>query len=171
MPSTPLQFNHPEYDDEKIYQSIDGILQKNVLFSVATVTEENNVAKAWVNTAYYAYSPAFEFYFVTPPTAQHSKNLEINPSAALSIFDSQQGFEGKQGLQVFGSGEKAEGDDLDNAYHHYAARFEWLRERISDPTHFEESGMESRLYVVKPHTIKIFDEVTFGPETWVEVEI
>lgn len=164
-----LSFAHKSFSDKQINQSLNKILKSNVLFSMASIKESN---ESWINTAYFAYSDKLTFYFLTPPTAQHSKNVEENNSVAVSIFDSRQVVTGKKrGLQIFGICRRAKGEEIYEGIKIYGKRFSAFAAGIKRPEDFETNKMESRVYVIVPHTIKIFDEVIFGEEKWVTVTL
>lgn len=134
---------------------------------MATVKDE---AESWINTVCFSFTPDFNLYFLTYPTAQHSKNLEKNNSVAVTVFDTHQEPK-KRGLQIFGIGEKVGGLELAKAIANYAVRFPWLPKYITRPEDFAKTVLTSRFYVVRPKMIKIFDEKLFGKETWVTVLI
>ena len=164
-----LLFCHKSHPDARINKSLSEILESNVLFSVASI---KGGKESWINTAYYAYSNKLKFYFLTPPTTQHSKNIKHNDSVAVSIFDTHQAVTGKKrGLQIFGTSHRAMGKEIEDGIQVYGKRFSGFGERIHTPDDFEKFKMESRIYVVDPRVIKIFDEVIFGEEQWVTVTL
>ncbi len=163
-----LKFKNSKYSDQKIYKSTVTILSATKLFSVASIKDQNT---SYIHTAFYCYSNNFSLYFLTPPTAQHSKNFEENQSVAVAVYNSGQGLENKKGLQIFGSCHKAKGKDLEEGYELYAKRFTWLKNYIKSTLDFKKKIIQSRVYVIKPKIIKIFDEPAFGNEKWVTVSV
>lgn len=164
-----LSFNNKIFSDNQINQSINEILSSNTLFSMASIKDKS---KSWVNTVYFAYGDQLVFYFLTPPTAQHSKNIEANNSVAVSVFDSHQAVTGKKrGLQIFGTCHLARGQEVKEGIKVYGSRFPSFASRVHSANDFEKLKMESRIYVVIPHMIKIFDEVIFGEEKWVTIKV
>lgn len=167
MSTLSLQYFHRQYVDKQINRSLSEILETSTLFSVASIKDGK---ESWINTAYFAYNDQLEFYFLTPTTAQHSKNVKENGSVAVSIFDSHQAVTGKKrGLQIFGTCHRATGKEIKEGIQVYGKRFSGFGERIHTPDDFEKFRMESRIYVVVPNVIKIFDEVVCGEEKWVIV--
>ncbi len=163
-----LHYNHKKYPDEKINESIATILHSTTLFSVATIKNKNI---SHIHTAFFCYSLNLNLYFLTPPTTQHSLNVVINPSIAVSIFDShQKPPDKKRGLQIFGNCHLAKGKDFNEGIVLYSRRFEWTRV-IKNPQDLIKAGFESKLYIINPSSIKIFDEVIFGEEKWVTVNL
>ncbi len=169
MRTLSLHYHHRQYADKQINRSSSEILDANTLFSVASIKDGK---ESWINTAYFAYNHKLTFYFLTPTTAQHSKNVKENGSVAVSIFDTHQAVTGKKrGLQIFGTCHQATGKEIKEGIQVYGKRFSGFGERIHAPDDFEKFKMESRIYVVIPHTIKIFEEVVFGEEKWVTVTL
>lgn len=152
-----------------IEKSIGEILSATILLSVASVKAGK---KSWIHTAYYAYSPKLRFYYLSPPSAQHSKNIDQNQSVAVSIFDTHQNpTDKKRGLQLFGICRRAIGEEVAEGLRVYSERFEWLSQYIKAPADFDKGILESKLYIIIPHTIKLFDEAVFGEEKWVIVSL
>src|SRR3989442_14049989 len=89
------------FSDERVRRSIARILREKVLCSMSTVTRGN---RPHVNTAYFCYTPDLELYFLSDPASHHCRNLERNPSLAMTTFRSTQGWVGLyRGLPAFGS--------------------------------------------------------------------
>lgn len=165
-----LHFAHKDHSDEKINKSIFSILESNTLFSMASV--KNNKA-GYINAAYYAFGASLNFYFLSLPTTEHSQNLEKNSSVAVSIFDSRQNdpTKNKKGLQIFGNCRFAKKIELIEGFKLYSQRFPSILKYIKKPRDFLKKIIQSRLYIIKPQTIKVFDEATFGEEVWVTVSL
>lgn len=164
-----LNYNHPSVSDNLINKSIYEILSENVLLSMASIKDKK---ESWINTAYFAYNHKLTFYFLTPPTTQHGKNIEENHSVASSIFDSHQNPDDKKrGLQIIGICRRAKDQELAEAIRLYGVQFPPFAKRIKTPKDFANAYMESRFYIIQSHMIKIFDEVVFGEEKWVIVNI
>lgn len=170
MRNLKLKYNYPKYSDEKLNKSISSILDLNTLLSMATIKDKN---ESYINTVYYAYNDKLNFYYLSPPDTQHSKNLEKNSSVAVSIFDSRQNPPtiNKRGLQIFGDCKLAKGIDLIDGFKQYSIRYSSILKYIKKPGDLLKKIIHSKLYFFKPASIKIFDEVTFGTEQWVTVSI
>jgi uncharacterized protein YhbP (UPF0306 family) len=152
----------------RVTQSVVAILDTCDLLALSTVTPEG---KPYANTAYFAYTHALDIVIYTPPSTQHARNLEADPAAAAAIYRADQPVGADlQGLQVFGEMRKAIGSVGDAAFAAYATRFSWLAEAA---TSIEEADgkFESRLYVMRVDTLKLFDEPVFGKETWVSARV
>lgn len=166
-----LNYNHPKYTDKQLNKSLSQILNSNVLLSLATIKSDGKQSKSWINTAYFCFGPTLNFYILTPPQTQHSKNLEKNSSVAISIFDSRQTSSGKRGLQIFGNCAIASNKNIIEGYALYSARFPGLKQVIKSPADFDKDIIKSKLYKITPLQIKIFDEITFGEETWITLKM
>lgn len=164
-----LHCNHLQHSDELINKSLSDILTANTLLSMATTKDRQ---EPWINTVYYAYNEKLDFYLMTQSTTQHGINLQTSSAVAVSIFDShQQPTDKKRGLQLFGTWELATGPALEEGTKLYGARFPWLSNYIKNTKDWETTTLQSRIYIIHTKTIKIFDEVLFGPETWVTVSV
>lgn len=162
-------FHHKSVGDEMINKSLNEIFLSNTLLSMASIKDEK---ESWIHTAYYAYSDKLRLYYLSAPSAQHSKNVESTPSIAVSIFDTHQAPESKKrGLQVFGQCRQAVGQEVAEGLTFYTERFPWIMKYITEPEDFDKGVLESKLYIIVPHTIKIFDEAMFGEEEWVVVNV
>ncbi len=144
-----------EFSPEDVRASLFQMLMENVLCSIATVTPNH---QAHANTAYFSYSDDLELYFLSHPGSQHCRNLETNPSMAMTIFSSTQTWGGPdQGLQLFGTCELARGKDATKAEQSYKKRFPayagW-QEGLSQ----NDPGKNYRLYRFQVTSVKVFDE-------------
>jgi uncharacterized protein YhbP (UPF0306 family) len=132
------------------------LLEASTLCALATVARGG---RAHVNTAYFAWAPDFRLIWLSEPRATHSRNLRLEPSAAVAVYDSTQTW-GKpdRGVQLFGSARPA-GDDAGNLY---GSRFPGFR----------ESGLAGyRFYELVPRRLKLFDEEALGPGTFVTARV
>jgi uncharacterized protein YhbP (UPF0306 family) len=129
------------------------LLDASELCAIATVTREG---RAYVNTAYFAWSPDLRIVWISELRASHSRNLRANPSAAIAVYDSTQTW-GKpdRGIQLFGSAREADGDALEI----YAKRF----------PEYEEGAY--RCYELFPRRIKLFDERALGAGVFVTARV
>ena len=159
------------YRQEDLAKSVESISNDTQLFSMATLFAGDQV-EPWINTAYFSFDASFHYYYLSSPQSVHSKNLLTSPLCALSLFNTQQSAEnGKQGLQIFGECRRAEGKYLKRGLLTYQKRFVGFENTIRIPEDFDKGIIESKLYCVTAHTIKIFDEQRFGEETWVEAKV
>jgi uncharacterized protein YhbP (UPF0306 family) len=135
------------------------LLDASTLCAIATVTPDDG---AYVNTAYFAWSPDFDIVWLSEPSARHSRNLRANNSVAIGVYDSTQTWgEPDRGIQLFGSAREV-ADDASEAETLYALRF---------PKFAAGSPSGYRFYVFTPRRLKIFDEQTFGAGTFVTARL
>lgn len=168
MTSLKLYFNHPDYSDQEISSSIGDILHSNILCSIAT----SRSGESYIHTAYYCFNNQMEFYFISDPATQHSKNINENPSVAIAVYDSRQPWDNnKRGLQIFGRCRAATGKKLVEGTMLYLQRFTGLKQWIQHPDDFIRGAINSQLYVITSHSVKLFDEDNFGEENYIELRI
>lgn len=157
-----------KYNKEDLKKVTIEILETTKLLSMATIKENTS----WINTAYFAYADNLNLYILTPPESQHGKNLELNSSVAVTIFDSHQDpAANKRGLQIFGTAKKASGKELLEGIVAYGKRFASFAASIKNADDYIKAARRSKVYVIQVKTIKIFDETTFGEEKWVTFDL
>src|SRR5262245_30216405 len=54
-----------------------------------TLGTADESGRPWVSPVWFAHSGYHEFFWVSAPGAQHSRNLEARPEVSIVIFDSQ----------------------------------------------------------------------------------
>jgi uncharacterized protein YhbP (UPF0306 family) len=136
------------------------LLDASTLATIATVTPRG---AAHINTAYFAWSADFDIVWLSEPRAGHSRNLRANTSAAIAVYDSTQTW-GKpdRGIQLFGPARETAGDETHQARTLYTKRF----------PHFTDTDLGAyRFYRFQPHRLKLFDERTLGPATFVSAHV
>src|SRR5919109_372360 len=84
------------------------LLNAAPLCAIATVARGGG---AYVNTAYFAWSPEFDLVWLSDPQARHSGNVRANGSVAIAVYDSNQSWgRPDRGIQMFGTAREAEGE-------------------------------------------------------------
>jgi uncharacterized protein YhbP (UPF0306 family) len=143
----------------RVQRSITRLLTENVLCSMASITAEG---RAYVNTAYFCYSPEVEIYFLSHPKALHCQNIRGSPSMAIAIFPSNQVWGNPdRGLQLFGICKQATGRAASKADKLYGKRFAEYRTWKADLP-LDSPGRDYRLYKFITAEIKVFDEKELG---------
>lgn len=166
--SFEFEFNKEEYPDKKLNQSIYEILSGTELLSMASINED----KSHINTAYFAFNSSLELFILTPPTSKHTENLEKNNSVAVTVFDTNQRWNGdKKGLQLFGKYEKTEGDKFAEGMRFYLQRFPAFSEWVETAEELEKSEIDSRIYMITVNSLKLFDEPMFGKDEFISLKI
>jgi uncharacterized protein YhbP (UPF0306 family) len=145
---------------KRIAATTRDLLNASTLCTIATVTPSGS---AHINTAYFAWSHDFAIVWLSEPQATHSRNLGANGSAAIAVYDSRQTWgEPDRGIQLFGTADKTEGDEVDRVKALYAKRF----------PRFADTDLSAyRFYRLRPRRLKLFDERTLGPATFVTARI
>ena len=159
--------------DRRIRACLFRILARTQLCSIATVARGN---RAHINTAFFAYSADLALYFLSDPESLHSRNLQANPSLAMTIFDSSQRWERPgQGVQFFGAGRRTVGPQTDLAAKVYGTRFpafgRWLKSRTTEGRRQAALLRSYAFFRFLPDRVKILDEVEFGGAVFVLAEV
>lgn len=151
-----------DYDPGRVRTSIDDILGKNDLLTMATSREGNPHAA----TMFYAETGDLVLYVLTYPDSRHARHLQEDPSVALTVYSTDQKFtDEKQGLQLSGEAKLVEDGECGKALETYSEKFPGTEEFASDPSDVED--LESSFYRIEIERVKVFDEPRFGTETWV----
>ena len=66
-------------------QLVLDIIEQNLYLVLATADEAGN---PWSTPVYYAHVGAREFFWVSSPEAQHSRNIAVRPTVGAVVFDS-----------------------------------------------------------------------------------
>ena len=136
------------------------LLDAAPLCAIATVDAKG---RAYVNTAYFAWSPEFDIVWISAPEATHSRNVASRPGAAVAVHDSHQTWgRPDRGIQLFGSARMLSGAAADEAGRVYAARFRDYEARNLRAT---------RVYRLRPRRVKLFDERALGSGVFVTAAV
>lgn len=127
------------------------LLDASTLCAIATTTPGGD---AYVNTAYFAWSPTLRLFWLSDPHARHSQNIAATGTAAVAVYDSTQTWgRADRGIQLFGAARALEDGEAAEAEAAYAARF---------PAFLQVDLPAYRFYGLRPHRIKLFDERALG---------
>jgi uncharacterized protein YhbP (UPF0306 family) len=144
---------------DRLAAAARSLLEASALCAIATVRPDGS---AYVNTAYFAFSPQLDLVWISDPEAQHSRNIRSRATVAIVVYNSAQSWGAQdRGIQLFGSGrELAESSAGAEAL--YAGRFpDYVRERFG----------AYRFYVFRPDRIKLFDERELGAGRFVTARV
>lgn len=131
-------------------------MDASTLCSLATVSPRG---RAHINHMYFAWNDRFEVFWISNANSIHSLNLMRDGTAAVTIYDSHQVWgRPDRGIQLFGTAGLASGREADRVY---AARFD----------EFVASENVLPIYRFKPRTVKLFDEVSLAPVTFVTARV
>lgn len=166
-----LKFDHPQYSDSELTNSIVEILESTQLWSMATVSPSG---ESHINTAYFSYDQNFRFYFITSPHTQHGKYIEHNPNVAVSIFSTDQPWQEVpfRGIQLWG---KAQNLHMlaspSDARTNYCQRFPKANDWIGPEKVELKEEVHDRFFDLQPTRLKLFDEKTFGQHNLIELSL
>jgi uncharacterized protein len=168
-PKLKSAFHHPQYADSDLRKSISQILDVHELCAIATLNEGST---SHIHTAYFAYDEHMDIYFISPLTDQHSINISKNASVAVAVWNpTRQWGESLQGLQIYGKAEVlGVGMNLVRGMTLYLKRFKDFSSIIKHPGEFAQ-GISSRMYVIRPTSLKLLDEPRFGRRNYIELTV
>ena len=134
---------------------IEECLSKTRTMQVATCV--NN--KPWNCTVYYAYDDDFNFYWISKPSARHSKEIKKNPNVAGVIAYNQQPLhQAVRGLQFEGIAELLKGSEEEKASKFYIKQLDREETLLKD---IQSGKNPHRFYRIKTSKFVLFDPVNF----------
>ncbi len=167
--SLAIKFNHPNFADADLNESIEAILSTTRLLTMATVSPDGT---AHANTAYFAYDDSARLFLITDPATVHAKNLRRIPSVAATVFDSHQEFwTPLRGLQIFGTCIETPMLELPHALLCFTSRFPVFAELVKHPADFAAKAVSVKLHTLAVSRIKLFDEPHFGEEVFIDLSL
>ena len=168
----PIHLKAPGYSSDQLYASVTRLLTATPLCSMATRSAAGVVD---INTAFFAFSPDLDLYFLSHPGSAHCRNLGHVPEMALTVFASDQAWGvPHSGLQLYGSGSRVPGAAVERARAQYAARFPGYFDNVLRYGEDLEAtaGLAGLvLYQFAPARIKLLDEPEFGDEVFILIEV
>jgi uncharacterized protein YhbP (UPF0306 family) len=158
--TVPIEASGRRYAVRRVTALAASLLDASTLLAISTVGGRGN---AYINTAYFAWGPAFECVWLSSSGARHSRNLAGNPTAAVAVYDSTQTFgDPDRGIQLIGSAREVNGGAADGAERFYAARFDAYKPGALS---------EYRFYRFRPRRLKLFDERELGAGVFVTARV
>ncbi len=144
------------YSSAKLEQVARRLMSASPLCSLATVTP---AGRAHINHMYFAWTERFEVFWISDPDSAHSRNLTRNPSAAVTIYASNQVWgRPDRGIQLFGAARLArDGEGL----RAYAKRFR----------DFDANANDLPRYRFQAREVKLFDERSIAGGTLVTARV
>jgi len=132
------------------------LMNASRLFALATVSAGG---RAHISHMYFAWNDRFDIFWISDPESLHSRNLAARPTAAATVYDSNQTWgRPDRGIQLHGRAGVARGGE--------AARVYGERFREFDP-----EGNDLPFYRFRPRTMKLFDERRLGGATFVTARV
>ena len=156
----PIRRSHRRISPARMSALTHELLDASTLCAIASVAPSS---RAYINTAYFAWTPDLNVVWLSEPYARHSRNIETRRSVAVAVYDSHQSWgKADRGIQLFGSA----GEPGARAARPAAAVY---RERFP-----ELSGAHPiayRLYRFRPRRVKLFDEQALGAGVFVTATV
>jgi hypothetical protein len=113
------------------------------LCALATVSTGG---RAHINHMYFGWTDRFDVVWISDADSIHSRNIARNPSAAVTIYASNQVWGRRdRGIQMFGAAATTTSSEALRAY----------ERRFRD---FDGEANELPVYRFRPRTVKLFDE-------------
>jgi len=108
----------------------------------------------WAAAVFYV-NDGFRFFFISPDTARHSRNIDIHPQVALTIQDEGADWESIRGLQVSGVAELLLGEAAESAARLYARKYPFISNPDSDE--LKRAIAKASWYGVSPTNVYFID--------------
>ena len=97
------------------------IIDQSMYMVLGTADE---AGRPWVSPVYFAAGEYSNFYWVSLPDAQHSRNLAGRPEVSIVVFDSGVPIGTGQGVYMSARAEELEGEELERAIEIFSRRGE-----------------------------------------------
>ena len=141
---------------EKLERVAHRLMNASSLCALATVSSGG---RAHINHMYFAWTRRYEVVWFSDRDSVHSRNLERDSTAAITIYDSHQVMgHPDRGIQLFGRARAAAGKAKEEATRVYVRRFG------VDPSGYVP-------YVFGAGTVKLFDERSLSPAMLVTARV
>jgi len=90
--------------------SARAVIDSNSYMTLGTADEGG---RPWVSPVWFAHSGYREFFWVSSPDAQHSRNIDARPEVSIVIFDSQVPPSGAEAVYLSALAGEASDDELE----------------------------------------------------------
>jgi general stress protein 26 len=142
-----------KFSSAKLERVARRLMNASPLCALATVSPGG---RAHINHMYFAWDERFAVFWISDPDSVHSRNLLRNPSAAVTVYASDQVWgRPDRGIQLFGTAGVAASAPA------YAKRFR----------DFDPDANDLPYYRFRPRTVKLFDERALAPGTLVTARV
>lgn len=111
----------------------------SILYMVLGTADEKG--RPWASPVYFASENYKEFYWISSPEVQHSRNIAIRPQISIVVFDSRVPVGEGQAVYMSAAAEPVADVDLDRCLRIYNGRFQNPAEHgVSETTHEDVQG-------------------------------
>ena len=135
------------------------IIDENLYLVLGTA---DGAGRPWVSPVYYAPAGYGEFFWVSSPEADHSRNLAARGEISIVIFDSRVPIGTGQGVYMRAAAEEASGSDSQRGIDVFSRRSvehggsEWTLEDVRAPArHRLYRALASEHYVLGPRDQRV----------------
>lgn len=146
----------------ELYSKLKPYMQRAKLATIAT----SHANKPYAVTVFYCVDENLNFYFLSKASRRHSKEIVKNPHVSMAIAPDSITWGTKvTGLTVEGTCKPLFGSEASAAFKRYTKRFPIaadLSKEFKEKKHLRKYSHE--MWVVKPKTIKVWDESKYGYE-------
>ena len=139
-----------------INQRARDITQKTIYITIATACEDGS---PWNTPVYAAFDDQYNFFWISTPAAQHSKNIERDSRIFVVVFDSSQA-EGT-GEGVYMQGKAFVLEDPEEIVHAIPFYYDRVNKPHQDPKEFLGESPR-RLYAFVPEQCWMNTDVKVG---------
>jgi hypothetical protein len=123
-------------DERDLAAEARGILDSSLYMVLGTANDDG---RPWVTPVYYAAEGYTEFYWVSSPEREHSRNVAGQPEVSIVVFDSGAPIGTGQGVYMAARAEKLAGGDLERGIDVFSRRSQehgarpWTPEDVLPP--------------------------------------
>ena len=96
------------------------IIDANMYMVLGTANESG---QPWVTPVYFSCVAHREFYWISSPDVQHSRNIAVRPQISIVVFDSHASVGAGQAVYMSATAEELTGIDFDRGLDIYNGRF------------------------------------------------
>jgi uncharacterized protein YhbP (UPF0306 family) len=115
-----------------------------------------NGDQPWICTVYFVADEAFNIYWTSTKSRQHSKEIVNHSKVAITVVKDS---ELKQALQIVGNAYMVEDEDIERIHNLYGVKFGDKPERLLEARSVDPNGRA--YWWFKPTNISLWDEVNF----------
>jgi len=145
---------------EKIKDILSNYLKNCRLMQVAVSDRKNpSIFNCW-----FSYDDKFNFYFISPDYANHSRILKNNPNVAIAITDTELNKEfGKDvlGISFKGRARQPKGKELLSAYFNFLKRYPKVGTYIKYVSNKKLDLSLTKIYKIETSKLILYDEIDF----------
>ncbi|GBE20123.1 MAG TPA: hypothetical protein ENG87_03715 [Candidatus Pacearchaeota archaeon] len=124
-------------------------------------TSQNN--KPRIFNCWFSYDKNFNFYYISPSTSKHSKEIINNPSVAVSIVNPKMSKgvgQDVQGLMLEGTAKQVKGKELLIAYMNFLKKYPKVSQYIKF-VNKKVKMKDTKIYKITPKQGIWYDEINF----------